>query len=585
MPDILFVNATREMAINQEANGTLLLGTKLLQAGFDTKILRFCQIDSYHKDYAAFIRDITDRILEMDPKCVSFYTLWPYYHVLLRVAQEVKKRAPHIYTVLGGPQSSATAQATMEAMDYIDFVCTGEGENTVVPFFSALLRQGGEGLDTVPGLYYRSSGAVVHNDMEMPLCDLETLPHWDDRLYLDDHSAPEPLRTAPNYYMPIDAGRGCPYNCSFCCSSYFWRRTYRLKSPERIVEDIRFYRDKFSIRSFWFSHDAFTTNRKLVSDVCDYIIDEKLDIYWKCSSRVDCLTEELILKMKQAGLKEIELGIETGSKRMQKLIHKNLDLDRARRMISYLLENGIVVSLFFMFGFPEETEEDLAETLAMIFDLVDQGVHMVDIFFCRFNPTTEITEKYLDQLVLDPKIKILSRAVFGYQEELDMIAGNRAMFPYFYHLDTPVRNEYQYLLYLVYLYQKFPNAIRYMRELYEGDDLRFYRDFYRNNAHIFEKGTRYVRDVTQERPWEMVFNIINDFHEPFIPQLKGLLRFSYDLETVKDAGDDRVILQTYDFDIRDFTQHRPIREYSAGKTELLIRKVDGKVDLRVLKFA
>lgn len=582
MVDVLFVNAQKEMALAQEVNGTLLLGSKLLQAGFDVEVLRFGQIQSYHQEYDTFIRDVTDRILEISPRCVSFYTLWPYFHVMLRVAAEVKKRAPHIYTVLGGPQSSATAKATMEAMAYIDMICTGEGEDTVVPFFHALLRQGGEGLETIPGLFYRKGGAVVKSEMDMPLCDLETLPRWDERLYLAAHDKPEPERTRRDYFMPIDAGRGCPYNCSFCCSSYFWRRTYRLKSPERIVADIRYFHDKFGIRSFWFSHDAFTTDRRLVSKVCDYIIEQGLDISWRCSARVDCLTEELVLKMKKAGMTEIEVGIETGSQRMQKLIHKNLDLHKARRMISCLLENKLRVSLFFMFGFPQETEEDLAQTLDLLFSLVDQGVQKADIFFCRFNPTTELTDRYLDQLVLDPEIKILSRAIFGYQEELEVIASHRELFPFFYHLDTPLRNEFQYLLYLVYLYQKFPNSAKYLRGLYGGDDLAFYRDFYRKNSHVFDRGTQYVLERMEADPLELFSNMMEGMEQPCIPQLKGLMRFVGDVQRVTESAEDITIRDTYSFSILDFKSKKPIEAYCVASTEMLVQKVHGKLEMRVL---
>ncbi len=583
MVDVLFINAQREMALAQEVNGTLLLGTYLLEAGFETKVLRFCQIPSYHKDYRQFLTDVADRVAQINPKAVSFYTLWPYYHVILRVAREIRARLPHIHIVLGGPQSSATAQDTLEAMDFVDFICTGEGEHTVVPFFEALLRRDGAGLEEIPGLYRRVDGAVVANPQQMPLCDLNQLPHWDDRLYLPDYpQGGDAGRFAPNYYMPIDAGRGCPYNCSFCCSSYFWRRTYRLKSPQRIVDDIRYYQEKFGIRSFWFSHDAFTTNRQLVSDVCDKLMESGLNIYWKCSARVDCVNEELLEKMIRSGLKEIELGIETGSKRMQKLIHKNLDLDRAQKMVSFMVKKGLAVSLFFMFGFPEETEEDLNETLELMLSLVDRGVQKVGMFFCRFNPTTEITQQYQDQLVLDPNIKILSRAIFGYEEEEHLIARHRSLFPYFYHLDTPVRNQYQYLSYLVHLYQHFPNSIKHLRQLYQGDNLKFYRDFYESNRHIFDQGTRHVRDIAKENPLEMIFNMLKNRTEPFIPQLKGLLRFVHDIKTIRESKEDITIHDTYDFNFLDFRMRKNLPQYTAGQTEFLLCKVNGKEEMKVL---
>ena len=152
MKDILFITPSPALAINLESNGTLLLATKLLHAGFDVEVLRLCQIESYHKEYESFIRSAVSHILSLAPRCVSFYTLWPYYHVMLRLCIELRAQSPELTLILGGPQASATATATMEAMPCIDYICSGEGENTVVPFFSALLR--GEGnLSQIPGLY------------------------------------------------------------------------------------------------------------------------------------------------------------------------------------------------------------------------------------------------------------------------------------------------------------------------------------------------------------------------------------------------------------------------------------------------
>ena len=155
MLDILFINTTEEKGIRNETNGTLLLATKLLQAGFIVDILRFYQIESYLKDYNTFINDITDKIIALNPKSVSFYTSWPYYHILLRIAKEIKIRNSKIIIIFGGPQSSATAYDTMKAMDYIDYICTGEGESTVVDFFNTILRNNSVGIHNIPGLFYR----------------------------------------------------------------------------------------------------------------------------------------------------------------------------------------------------------------------------------------------------------------------------------------------------------------------------------------------------------------------------------------------------------------------------------------------
>ena len=205
--DILFINPTEELSMRKEVNGTLLLATELLDAGFQVDILRFEQVEGFGGPYLTFIENMVNAILQRKPKCVSFYSLWPDYHIMLRLARELKQRDSKIITVFGGPQASCTAQTTLETMPFVDYINTGEGENTVVPLFCGILRGEGD-LNTIPGLHYRKEGKLFHNNELIPLCDLNKLPRWDERLL-----PPEDPQVLQNqyYFMPIDIGRGCPY--------------------------------------------------------------------------------------------------------------------------------------------------------------------------------------------------------------------------------------------------------------------------------------------------------------------------------------------------------------------------------------
>lgn len=577
MTQVLFVTSSYTANLKDEVNGTLLLATQLLQAGFKTDVLRFGQDKNFNKDYLSFVESFTEEIVNRAPQCVSFYTLWPHYHIVLRLAREIKKASPETVIVLGGPQASATAQVTMEVMEQVDYICTSEGENTVVPFFEAVLFGKKEALCAIPGLYYREGDMVRHNDIPVPLCDLNTLPYWDDRLLVSG----EQDIGSDIYCMPIDVGRGCPFNCTFCSSSLFWRQNYRLKSPERIIKDIRYFQEKFGINSFSFSHDAFTVNQKRILGICNDIIESDLNIKWKCTARIDCITEELALKMKQAGMFVIEFGIESGSQRMQKLINKNLNLEHAKELITFLLENKIHVALFFMYGFPDETEQDLKQTLEMVLTLRDMGVGRISMALCSFNPTTALTEKYLDKLVFDPKIKALSLDVFGYENEKQMICENKAVFPFFYHLPTQLREEYQYLTYFYHVYEEFPRFARYVRKLYKGDDLRFYKDFVRSNRTYLETMKNFTGDFN-DHIWELMENTLRNQDASYIKQLKGLLKFDNAYHRISKAKEDMEITDTYDFSYLDYRAKRPIEQYSNSCTTIKLHKKDGKMTMRIL---
>lgn len=585
MADILFVNSTAALAMKAEANGTMLLATKLLQAGFDVDILRFCQIEHYKTDYPAFIRDAAEKILARGPKCVSFYTLWPFYHIMLRIAAEIKQKNPGVITVFGGPQASFTAAETLSSMDFVDYICTGEGENTVVPFFGALLRGDPDALKEIPGLYFRENGQVRFSNIAPALTDLNTLPYWDDRLYLELFSEPASSLTSGHYSMPIDTGRGCPFNCTFCCTSKFLKRSYRLKSPERIVEDILYYNRKFGITSFCFSHDAFTTNIALVTRVCDLIIEKDLKITWWTTSRIDCLTEELILKMKQAGMTRIDLGIETASPRLQKVINKKLNLEKANDTIAFLRKNKIQVTLFFMYGFPDETEQELNDTLEMFFSTADMGVTQSSMALCRFYPSTQLLREHFDELVLDPEMKKLSRDIFGYEEELPMFRDNKALFPFFYNLDTPLRKKYQYVFFLAHMYQEFPNSMKHLRKLYHGDNLKFYLDFYESNLSCFGKDIASIKRTCAEEPLAMLDNLMKHLDAPCPEQLRALLKYDFNLKKVLKSKEDITVQDTYDFSYVDFKLKLPIEQYSSGQTEILLQKINGKAGMKILRIS
>lgn len=583
MADILFVNSTLEHSLVMETNGTLLLGTILLQDGFDVQVLRLGDVDGYGKDYFSFVQRFTERVLEINPRCVSFYTLWTHFHIMLRIAKELKAKKPDIVIVMAGPQVSSTAEEVITVMDYVDFVCYGEGENTVLPFFRALLRNDGAGLDQVPQLYYRKDGIPVCTGITAPACDLEALPQWDDRLYLEACKQESKLQqTSPTYYMNIDVGRGCPFGCTFCSSSLFWKRRYRLKSPQSIVNDILHWNRKFGIRSFRFSHDAFTVNNKLVYQVCDEIDRSGLDITWTCTSRVDCINEELIARMVKSGMDRIELGVETGSPRMQKLINKNLDLGRLSDMVDVLLKYNVEINLFFMCGFPEETVEDLSMTLDLLFAMLDKGVHHVSMAFCHFYPGTAITKEYYDQLVLDPTIKVLPRSLYGCSEEVEMIENNKAIFPFFYHLETPLRREFQYLRYLIQTYEYFPNSIAYLRKLYNGDHIAFYRDFIRlNEAHLNGPAPS-VPTLISRHSVETFSAMLDRFAPSYEKQLKSLLQYDYDMHRIETAKSDVSIQNLYHFDPNDLAAKVAIQNYSNRSSIIRLEKKNGCINQSVI---
>lgn len=583
MTDILFVTPNVDNAAKCELNGSLILGTLLLAEGFDVSMLRYHEIEGYLTDYPRFIEDSVEKILASTPRTVSFYTVYNAYHIVLRICKEIKKRDSSIITILGGPNSTALAEETLSAFSEVDYICVGEGENTVVPFFNRILREGGEYFEDIPGVYYRKNGQVIHTTLEIPLTNLETLPYWDDRLIKEPYTAKDERADPSLYFMPVEVGRGCPYNCTFCSTCVMWKRNYRLKSPERIVNDIRFFKNRFGYKSYLLAHDALTVNQKMTEDLCDKLIESDLNITWECSTRVDCISLELIDKMIAAGMKRIHMGIETGSMRMQKLTNKNLDLDRTKKMVKLLLDKGIDIYLFFIYAIPEETEEDFNETLELMFDFCDMGVRDVRLIICMFTPDSALTNRYIDQLVFQPEKQSAIMDKFGSKEEIDMLKSHKALFASYYHLPSTLTEKYPYAKQLILLYQKFRKTAHYVRQLYKGDNLRMCRDFHDNNAELLAMKVSEMEKWLNDNPLIAMLNTIQNLEEPRLKQVQSILRYEWDVRCIAREPEGTMWNRTYDFRYVELLKGIPAEKLSDGTSQLLLIK-SKKVSVKPLKL-
>ncbi len=476
MRDILFITPTGEQNILKESVGPLLLATILRQKGIESHILSFSAFGD-QSDYPAFFARGMELICDKQPKILSFYTRSDCYHIMLAMAEEAKKRL-NCTVIFGGPQGDIIARETMEEIPYIDYICCGEGETTVYPLFSSILQ--GQADLSVPGLVYRKDGQVCVNPRPALVEDLDTIP------FLDYSIFPEDACIDPKIAFPIDVGRGCPFGCTFCSTKTFWGRKYRLKSPARIVEELQHYNKLFGVRHFVFQHDMFTMNKKLVAETCRLIKELPFRATWSCSARLDCVDKELIDTMKDAGLLHIYFGIETGSPRMQKLVNKNLKLEGIQELLDYTHDKGIKITASFIYGFPEETEEDISYTLDLAAKLILMGKITVQMHRCAFLPGTALFEQYKEELVPTEEICDMTGAL-GVQESRELFAKHPRLFMYFNEYHTELREKLRYLPLFLDVLEGQPLVYRYYLEKYPREDkIRLYFDFVEANREVLE---------------------------------------------------------------------------------------------------
>ncbi|MFE9775550.1 radical SAM protein [Streptomyces sp. NPDC005931] len=372
--------------------------------------------------------DFAVQRLELMPAHVyGFSTICSSYPLTLRIAERIKHVKPDAAVVLGGPQASVVDVPTLQRFEYVDYVVRGEAEETL-PLLLDAMETGGP-LGGIPGITFRQGGETVRNPNPPVIQNLDDLPMPAFHLY------PHVKECG---YVPLELGRGCPFACEFCSTNDFFRRRFRLKSPDRVIEQMKHIHAEYAITAFDLVHDMFTVDRRKVVDFCEALLASGEDFNWSCSARTDCIDDDLIALMHRAGCRGIFFGIETGSPRLQKIVKKRIDLDEAVRRIECADRHGIKTAASLITGFPEETVDDLRGTVAFLMDVLRLDHVEPQLHLLAPLAETPIQRRYADQLTLDDMYSDMSHQGW-HQSPADrhMIESYPDVFPNFYTVPTP----------------------------------------------------------------------------------------------------------------------------------------------------
>ena len=431
--DIVFVTPSMAPELRQESIGTLILAKKAEESKYKVAIVRFWEANRI--DYNTFANEICERVFSYMPQIVSFYCRESEYHILIDLAKRIKKISPETTIVFGGPQAELTAEDTLKSFSCVDYICCGEGENTIVPLLEMILNRKSCTEYTIPGLVYRDAKRnVVKNRLP------ELLPDNYTRNYIYYDLVPRSV-IINSKSVTIDVGRGCPFSCTFCSTKTFWKQKYRLRNLSDTIFEIDYVVKHFGNKLFSFSHDLFTVNKNRVLDFCAKIKKLDYDVKWTCSARIDCVDEDLIENMVSSGLVGIYYGVETGSNRMQNLINKRLNIQRCLEIVKCSIKNNVYVTTSFIYGFPDETYDDLNKTLGLMHQLMLIGAN-VQLHYLSFEKGSKLYESYKQEL----SYNCLERtSILGVKELSQEIQQYPELFSTFWDYSSILRSEMKYL--------------------------------------------------------------------------------------------------------------------------------------------
>lgn len=480
--------------------GILLLDRILVGHEHEVKIISFqpkkdeLAIDNYYKECA-------EKILASQPDLVGFSTICVSYPLIILIAQELKHLRPDLTIVFGGIQASLTAKDTLLNFPQVDYIIAGESEITFPIFLNCL--QNNIPFPENTGTYYRSeNGNIEFTGNPKLITDLDSLPIINY----------EKLNLTPKDSINIDIGRGCPFQCYYCCTNNYWNRTFRFRSIQSILDEIKYIYDNFGVNNFLFNHDLLTCNKKVLKELIDGIKNLDFPIRWSCSSRIDTIDPNIIKDMANAGCNIIYFGIETGSPQMQKISKKNLDLSHVFTIIDACRENDVNYYTSFITGMPEETIDDLMQTLELMYECGKREAFLQLHLLTPFQGT-DVLHKYQHKLYYDGTVSNVGGLKVRNEKEEEIIKAHPSIFSNFYYIENEhmPREFFQHIEKIKHLFQHHWRSIGLLLFTFN---------------HSLEKiTTEYVALSKKEIKISKFFNEFNNIYHPESDLLKDVIKF------------------------------------------------------------
>ncbi len=284
------------------------------------------------------------------------------------ICRLVKERMPACPILLTGTHPAALPEQTLRE-ESVDYVCGQEGPQTIAGVLQLL--KGETQVEQIPDLWYRKGddiaftfkGDLLKNlDEEMPMPAWDLLPMERYRAH-NWHCFDHINERSP--YASIYTTLGCPYKCSFCCiNAPFGKPSYRMWSPQAIIKQIDVLVNDYGVKNIKICDEMFVLNANHVLGICDLIIERGYDLNIWAYARVDTVKDEYLQKLKQAGIRWLALGIESGSKHVRDGVEKGrFGTDKIIETVRKIQQAGIYVIGNYIFGLPDDTLESMQDTL------------------------------------------------------------------------------------------------------------------------------------------------------------------------------------------------------------------------------
>ena len=347
--------------------GLAYMAAVLDQNGFEVKIFDcpVCEMDH---------NKLKTELDAYQPTIVGIGSMTPTIESALKSARVAKEACPNAKVVMGGPHATFADTEILSTEKAVDIIVRGEGEETIVELAQQSPQL--EKISDIKGITFRKDNQIIQTSTRLFIQDLDALPRPAYK-YLPM----EKYRITGKTLLPIITSRGCPFQCSFCVASQMFGQRFRMRSPKHVLDELEWLRDEYGAEGIAFQDDTLTFNKKRATEICEGMIERKINLPWGCGTRADVVTKDVLAIMAKAHCNETMFGIESGCQRMRAILKKGVTNQHCENAIKWAKEAGMFVTVSVILGYPGETKESLQETLDFARKLEPD-----DVWLCHATP-------------------------------------------------------------------------------------------------------------------------------------------------------------------------------------------------------
>jgi anaerobic magnesium-protoporphyrin IX monomethyl ester cyclase len=317
---------------SQFALGVLYLSTQLKKMG--------CEVNIFDSNAR-----VVNHIGHAD--VFAFSAVYPTYQSCVSLAKQIKEKFPMSKYIIGGVHTTTSPN---DIDPIFDSIFLGQAELTIMKYVEDLRNKTTE--------KYYVGGDI--GDLDNYYADRTILPM--DYLITPSIFTGDKTYTAGGS-SSIMFSRGCPYKCRFCCSPILYKKT-KYRSVDNIVFEIKNMYDNYGVKQYRVQDDTFTASKAFIDEFANKVAP--LDIYYRCSTRVNHVTEDLIGKLYASGCREIGLGLEVSDNEALKILNKGITVEQSEKAINIIRKFPIMVRGFYMIGMPLDSYKTVQANIDFI---------------------------------------------------------------------------------------------------------------------------------------------------------------------------------------------------------------------------